>query len=80
MRLAAPVHLPQRKKDPAMTQERTQGGAPKPPRAEPLQPDRPGRGTERHAPDTAGQKSDDEAKRLAEQEKTAVENTREGYR
>ena len=64
-----------------MTQERTQGGAPKPPRAEPLQPDRPGRGTDRHAPDTgAAQKSDDEAKRLAEQEKTAVETTREGYR
>ena len=64
-----------------MTQERTPGGAPKPPRAEPLQPDRPGRGTERNAPDTgAGRKSDDEAKRLAEQEKTAVENTREGYR
>lgn len=64
-----------------MTQERTQGGAPKPPRAEPLQPDRPGRGTDRHDPDTGtGRKSDDEAKRLAEQEKTAVENTREGYR
>jgi hypothetical protein len=64
-----------------MTQERTPGGAPKPPRAEPLQPDRPGRGTDRNAPDTgAGQKSDDEAKRLAEQERTAVENTREGYR
>ena len=64
-----------------MTQERTQGGAPKPPRAEPLQPDRPGRGTGRDPADTgAGQKSDNEAKRLAEQEKTAVENSRDGYR
>ena len=65
-----------------MTQDKTQGGAPKPPRAEPLQPDRPGRGADRDDPGTgagAGQASADEAKRLAEQEKTAVENVREGY-
>ena len=63
-----------------MTRDKTQGGAPVPPRAEPLQPDRPGRGTDRDDPATgAGQASADEAKRLAEQEKTAVENVREGY-
>ena len=65
-----------------MTQERTPGGAPKPPRAEPMQPDRPGRGTERSTPGAVdSQKSrDEEAKRLAEQEKTALENVRQGYR
>ena len=66
-----------------MSHEKTQGGAPKPPRAEPLQPDRPGRGAERAEPDpaTGGKpKKDPEAERLAEQEKTALENVRQGYR
>lgn len=48
-----------------------------PPRAEPLQPDRPARGldTEQQAP----RKSKDAEDALAEQERTAHENTREGY-
>ena len=63
-----------------MTHDRTQGGAPVPPRAEPLQPDRPGRGTEREdSKADAGRRADEEAKRLAEQAQTALDNVREGY-
>lgn len=56
-----------------------------PPRAEPLQPDRPGRGSDRQAddgrPPAPGQQGDrpERAEKLKEQSETAVENTREGY-
>jgi hypothetical protein len=57
-----------------------------PPRAEPLQPDRPGRGEDRQetgADSAAGERSEDglsrRADKLEDQEKAAVENTREGY-
>jgi hypothetical protein len=65
----------------AMSQERTKGGAPKPRRAAPIQPDRPARGDEREAPaqDGAAPESADGGK-LREQEKTAVENVRESYK
>ena len=63
-----------------MTTEKTQGGAPVPPRAEPLQPDRPGRGTKREDSQAdAGRRAEDEAKRQAEQAQTALDNVREGY-
>jgi hypothetical protein len=64
-----------------MTRDKTQGGAPKPPRAEPLQPDRPGRGTDRTEPGADSTPTGDEqARRQAEQEKAALENVRRGYR
>ena len=53
----------------------------KPPRAQPQQPDRPGRGTQRQEVDNsppAGE-SGDKAEKLRRQEEVAVENVREGY-
>jgi hypothetical protein len=63
-----------------MTRDKTQGGAPTPPRAEPLQPDRPGRGTDRTEPEADTAPAGDEQARQAEQEKAALENVRRGYR
>lgn len=48
-----------------------------PPRAEPLQPDKPGSGDERLHDDDA--RSDDAQKKRAEQERSAVDNVRKGY-
>jgi hypothetical protein len=51
-----------------------------PPRAEPIQPDRPGRGKDKEASGDAGQAGDPaHADQLKKQEETAVENAREGY-
>jgi hypothetical protein len=58
-----------------------------PPRAEPIQPDRPGRGLgseppdeERHTPGKgAGPGADSGSDRAAEQEEAARTNVREGY-
>jgi len=57
-----------------------------PPRAEPLQPDRPGRGADKQdpgagsAPPKGRQESTPHgAEKLKEQVDTAVENAREGY-
>jgi hypothetical protein len=52
-----------------------------PRRAEPLQPDNPARGHEAEpAKDTGRAASNDDAKRAREQEDTALDNVREGYR
>lgn len=57
-----------------------------PPRAEPLQPDRPGRGGEKESSGSGeapakGQQSDltPGAEKLKQQSEDAVENVREGY-
>lgn len=57
-----------------------------PPRAEPLQPDRPGRGTDKQSrddgsPPARGQQGDspERAGKLKKQSDVAVENVREGY-
>lgn len=56
-----------------------------PPRAEPLQPDRPGRGDDKdesatRAPEASHQgETPAKAQKLKEQSDTAVENAREGY-
>lgn len=51
----------------------------KPPRAEPLQPDFPGRGDEKQdKPDPQGDPAE-AARKLKEQVETAIENVREGY-
>jgi hypothetical protein len=51
-----------------------------PPRAEPLQPDRPGRGTDKQKPPSAtGHGSSESAEKLKRQSEDAVENVREGY-
>ena len=58
-----------------------------PPRAEPIQPDRPGRGLDRLGRDDdratpgkgAGPGADNTADRAAEQEESARTNVREGY-
>jgi hypothetical protein len=64
-----------------MTRDKTQGGAPTPPRAEPLQPDRPGRGTDRTESESDSTSTDaEQPRRQAEQEKAALENVRRGYR
>lgn len=64
-----------------MSQDRTRGGAPKPRRAEPTQPDRPARGDEREAPvEDRGAPSPADRDKLREQEKTAIENVRQGYK
>jgi hypothetical protein len=49
-----------------------------PPRAEPLQPDRPGRGADKQEPKPAGQPGGN-ADKLKQQVDAAVENAREGY-
>jgi hypothetical protein len=57
-----------------------------PPRAEPLQPDRPGRGSDRQTPDD-GQPpakgepggTEDGARKQKQQSEDALENVREGY-
>lgn len=57
-----------------------------PPRAEPLQPDRPGRGSENQKPERGdapakGEQapSADSAEKLKKQSEVALENVREGY-
>jgi hypothetical protein len=57
-----------------------------PPRAEPLQPDRPGRGSDKQAERSGtapakGQQGNiaDSARKLKQQTDDAVENAREGY-
>jgi hypothetical protein len=45
-----------------------------------LQPDRPGRGTDRTEPEADTAPAGDEQARQAEQEKAALENVRRGYR
>jgi hypothetical protein len=50
----------------------------KPPRAEPLQPDRPGRGSKQEDSDKAG-RSPGDAEKLKQQSEDALENVREGY-
>lgn len=49
-----------------------------PPRAEPLQPDRPGRGAKKEEPGSRGEPGGD-AEKLKQQTEDAVENAREGY-
>lgn len=61
-----------------MNQPTTPAGTPRPPRAEPLQPDRPGRGGER-AEDTTGAPSPDPAEQQRRQSEDALDNVREGY-
>ena len=48
-----------------------------PPRAEPLQPDRPGRGDDI---EPGGEPHDDAAERQKSRSEDALENVREGYR
>ena len=51
-----------------------------PPRAEPLQPDRPGRGQDRQkAPPGVAPAKGDAADKLKQQNEDALENVREGY-
>lgn len=56
--------------------QRSPGTTPR--RAEPLQPDRPGRGLDTQRSEEPAH-AKDAGKALAEQERTAHENTREGY-
>jgi len=49
-----------------------------PPRAEPLQPDRPGRGSDKEEPAQPARR-DDHVDKAKEQTDTALENVREGY-
>lgn len=51
---------------------------PRPRRAEPLQPDRPGRG-DTTVPAEPSPPPDDSAKRQKQQSEDALDNTREGY-
>jgi hypothetical protein len=58
----------------------TNSGTSKPQRAQPLQPDRPGRGDERMRDDRSPQDAQDKAAaQRAEQEAQALENVRQGY-
>lgn len=53
-----------------------------PPRAEPLQPDRPTRGTDKQPPDGSEAQqgnSAEHARELKQQSEDAIANTREGY-
>ncbi|RZJ12781.1 MAG: hypothetical protein EOP39_02725 [Rubrivivax sp.] len=50
-----------------------------PPRAEPIQPDRPGRGKDKQGSDAKQSGDPAHADQLKKQEETAVENAREGY-
>ncbi|KQW45360.1 MULTISPECIES: hypothetical protein [unclassified Roseateles] len=53
-----------------------------PPRAEPLQPDRPTRGDDKQkerSPEASRRHAKEQAEQLKEQTETALENTREGY-
>ena len=53
-----------------------------PPRAEPLQPDRPTRGQDKQTDNRGNAQQGDsaeQARKLKEQSETAVENVREGY-
>jgi hypothetical protein len=61
------------------TDDKTPGGRPQPPRAQPLQPDRPGRGHRRERPGSGTKPPDADAERAAEQEHTAIDNVRKGY-
>jgi hypothetical protein len=66
-----------------MSNDRTPSATRKPPRAEPLQPDKPGSGDElTRAPDDAPQQGDgtrDSARRQKQQSDTALDNVRKGY-
>jgi hypothetical protein len=66
-----------------MSIDRTNPSARKPPRAEPLQPDKPGSGDElTRAPDDAAQQGDvtrDSTRRQKQQSDDALDNVREGY-
>lgn len=61
-----------------MSQPKTPSGAPQPRRAEPLQPDRPGRGDKQQPGAGEAQQKESDAQRR-EQEENALENVREGY-
>jgi hypothetical protein len=50
-----------------------------PRRAEPLQPDKPGRGLDSEPGDVKGNSTDESLKRAEGQEKAAVDNVNEGY-
>lgn len=51
-----------------------------PPRAEPIQPDRPGRGSDKQRSDSTAQPGDPKhAEKLKQQSEDAVDNAREGY-
>ena len=66
-----------------MSDKRTTGGAPVPRRAEPLQPDRPGRGDRQQPPSDADPDPDhapaDSADRQRQQSEDAIGNVRDGY-
>lgn len=52
----------------------------KPPRAEPLQPDRPGQGNEAaSSSDDREQNEAERTRKMSEQEQAALDNVREGY-
>ncbi len=61
-----------------MSQRKTPAGTPSPPRAEPLQPDRPGRGDKRTKTEDSTSR-DSVAEKQHEQSKDALDNVREGY-
>ena len=65
-----------------MSVQRTQSGAPAPRRAEPLQPDRPGKGDAQlpEAEPAAEPAVDDAAEKQKRQSRAALKNVREGYR
>jgi len=66
-----------------MNQDRTTPAARKPPRAEPLQPDKPGSGNEQtRAPGDAPQQGEatrNSARRQKQQSDAALDNVRKGY-
>ncbi|SHM53743.1 hypothetical protein [Rhizobacter sp. OV335] len=66
-----------------MSNDRTTSAGRKPPRAEPLQPDKPGAGDElTRAPEEAPQRGEatrDSARRQKQQSDTALDNVRKGY-
>ena len=51
-----------------------------PRRAEPLQPDKPGQGDEAEKGENAKARPDDSNSKTREQEQTALDNVREGYK
>lgn len=60
-----------------MPQDKTPAGTPQPARAEPLQPDRPGKGDKRAESPPAP--SHDAAEQQRRQSEQALDNVREGY-
>ncbi len=55
-------------------------GKPRPRRAEPLQPDKPGQGDQAEHGGAADPDAEDPDQKRQEQERTARENVREGYK